>query len=198
MTPNLFIPTLKAKERQRLQNHLRRAREAHYADRLRAVLWSEQRQSVPDIAQLLGKHPSSIQRWLHDYLRFGLRGLTIRHSPGRPCAIDPDGEECLRQAVLVNPRDFGYRFTRWSAATLAEHLHREIHIPVSEDTVRRTLHRLRFSYKRPKLSLHHRRKRKEVRRAERERDAALKKRGSIPNVMFFCSRTSANSISIPA
>jgi transposase len=198
VTPTLFIPTLKRKERQRLENHLRRTRRAQYADRLRAVLWSEQRQSVTTTARLLGKHPSTVQRWLHDYRRFGLRGLDIGHSPGRPRMIDPDGEECLRRAALANPRDFGYRFTRWSVATLAEHLRRNLHSCISTDTVRRALHRLRFSYKRPKLSLRHRQNRRDVCRARRERDAALKKPPVPLNAMSSSLRTSVSSISIPA
>jgi transposase len=126
MTPVLFIPTLKRQERTRLENHLRRTRDVRYADRLRAVLWSSERCPVPEIGHRLGKHPSTVQRWLHAYRRSRIRGLELGKSPGRPRCIATDGEECLRQAVLTQPRDLNYRFTRWSSATLTAHL---FHLP---------------------------------------------------------------------
>jgi len=198
MTPVLFIPRLRYKERRRLENHLHRTRDARHADRLRAVLWSEQGQSTTQMARLLGKHSTTVQRWLHDYLRFGVRGLQPGRSPGRPRLLDADGEECLRQAVLTQPRDLGYRFTRWSAAMLAEHLHRAVHVRVSPFTVCRALHRLRFSYKRPKLSLRHRQNRRAVRWAAAQREAALKKGTGTPTGTSSSLKTSASSISIPA
>jgi len=197
MVPVLFIPTLKFKERRRLQNHLHRTREALYAERLRAVLWSEQAKSVSKIAKLLGRHNSTVQRWLHDYRRFGWRGLEVRQSPGRPRSIDADGEQCLREALASNPRDLGYRFTRWTAVTLGEHLYRETHTRVSELTILRTMKRMRYRYKRPKLSLRHRQDRRDVKRARIERDAAQKKPG-VPRIgSYFSSKMNASSISIP-
>lgn len=198
MTPILFIPTLKRNERTRIENHLRRTRDARYADRLRAVLWSSERCPVPEISNRLGKHPSTVQRWLHDYQRFRLRGLELGKSPGRPRSIDADGEECLRQAVLTQPRDLGYPFTRWTLATLAGHLRRELHVQIAQCSLSRTLHRLGFTYKRPKLCLRHRQSRRAVRRAKVIRDAALKKGLVTPSTTSSSLRTSASSISIPA
>jgi len=198
MTPVLFIPTLKKNERTRLENHLRKTRDVRYADRLRAVLWSAERCSVTEISRRLRNHPSTVQRWLHDYRRFRLRGLKLGQSPGRPRRIDADGEECLSQAVMTQPRELGYRFTRWSITTLTAHLFRELHVRVSEDTVRRTLHRLGFGYKRPKLSLRHRQSRRAVRQAKAARDAAAKKGLVTANATSSSLRTNASSISIPA
>jgi hypothetical protein len=62
----------------------------------------------------------------------------------------------------------------------------------------RTLHRLGFTYKRPKLCLHHRQSRRAVRRAKAMRDAALKKGLVTPSTTSSSLRTSASSISIPA
>lgn len=198
MTPILFVPTLKRNERTRLENHLRRTRDAKYADRLRSVLWSSERCSVPDISHRLGKHPSTVQRWLHDYRRFRLRGLKLGKSPGRPRSIDADGEECLRQAVLTPPRELGYPFSRWTLVTLAGHLRRELHVQIAPCSLSRTLHRLGFTYKRPKLCLRHRQSRRAVRQAKKARDAALKKGLVTPSDMSSSLKTSASSTSIPA
>jgi transposase len=196
--PTLFVPTLKTKERKRIENHLRRARETRYADRLRTVLWSEQRQSVSAIAALLHKHPTTVLLWLKDYLRFGLRGLTLGKSTGAPRKVDADADACLQEALARNPRDLGYRFNRWTLDTLAEHVRREVHVCVHPFTISRAVHRLGYSYVRPKYCLRHRQKRRDVRRARCERDAALKKVAAIQSAMFSFSKTSASSISIPA
>ncbi len=197
MVPVLFIPILKSKERHRLQDQLHRTRDARYSERLRSVLWSEQGKSVTEISRLLARHPSSVQRWLHDYRHFGVQGLKVGKSPGRPPAIDAEGLECLRQTLGCNRRDFDYPFTRWTAATLATHLYRQTHTRVCELTVLRTMKRMRYRYKRPKLSLRHRQNRRDVNRARIERDAALKKQSAIQTASSLSSKTNASFISTP-
>jgi hypothetical protein len=91
-------------------------------------------------------------------------------------------------------RDLGYRFNRWTRSTLAEHLCRSVHQCLCPMSVGRALHRLRYSYKRPKLSLKHRQNHRDVRRARKERDAPLKKPAWNQNGMFSSSRTNASFI----
>jgi transposase len=196
--PSLFVPTLKEQERRRLRNHLQRTHDPHYSAHLTAVLLSEGRMSVPGIARLLGRHPTSVSEWLKDYMRFGLRGLKVGKSPGRPRKVDEDGEACLAETLARNPRDLGYRFTRWTLATLAEHVSRRLHIRVHPMSISRALHRMEYAYKRPKHSLRHRQKRWDVARARRARNRASKKLAPAPSVTAFSSRTSASSICIPA
>jgi hypothetical protein len=64
--PRLFVPTLKEKERRRFRNHLQRSHDPHYSAHLTAVLLSERRMSVPSIARLLGRDPTSVSQWLKD------------------------------------------------------------------------------------------------------------------------------------
>jgi transposase len=196
--PTVFVPTLSKKERLRLQKAVRTAKNPKLRDRCRAVLWSEERKTTGEIARLLGINQTTPMRWIKDYLRFGFCELIPGKSPGRPKTVDAEGEAALSFALARNPRDLGYQFTRWTTATLAKHLYSAIHIVVSPSAVGRALKRLRYRYKRPKLSLKHRQNPGEVRRARRERDAALKKPLPTPTVMPFFSRTSVSSISIPA
>lgn len=195
--PTVFVPTLRKKERLRLQKAARSATNPKLRDRCRAILWSEERKTTGDIGRLLGLAATTPMRWIKDYLRFGFDGLIPAPIPGRPRSVDAEGEAVLRKALRKNPRDLGYPFTRWTTATLAQHLHSVIHTQVSPAAVGRALKRLGYRYKRPKLSLDHKQDPKEVRRARRERDAALKK--SPPNRIASpsSSRTSANSISTP-
>jgi transposase len=171
----LFVPTLKKYQRARIKRALAKARHPTYRDRLRAVLWSEQRYSISQIAGLLGKHPTTVLLWIKDYLRFGISGLAVGQIPGRPPLIDAEGKAVLERSLAKNPHDLGYVFTRWTLPTLCEHLYREAHVRVCMDTVRRHLHRMGYRYNRPKLSLTHRQNRREVARARRQRDWILKK-----------------------
>lgn len=196
--PTLFVHTLRSWEKARLLKEFKRARDPRYRDRLDAVLLSSESWSVPRIARAFGKAANTVQMWIHDFNRLGFDGLKVGQSPGRPRKIDADAEACLVDAVSQNPRDMGYRFTRWSLPLLAEHLYRELHVRVSPSCVSQALHRLRYAYKRPKHSLRHRQNRRKVCRVRRERDALLKKSSANPTAMSFSSKTSASSISIPA
>jgi transposase len=195
---SLFVRPLRHFERNQIQKALKRARDPQYRDRLDAVLLSDQRFSCERIALFLGKHSDTVRLWIRDYLRFGFDGLEVGKSPGRPRTIDRDGESCLRDALAQNPRDLGYRFTRWTLATLAEHLSLNVHVRVSTPVMSKTLCRLGYNYKRPKHSLRHRQNRRKVARVRRERDAALKNPWTLRTVTSSSSKTSANSISIPA
>jgi transposase len=182
----------------RLTKAARTSTSPKFRDRCRAILLSEDRKTPGQIAPFLKVHRITVQRWIKDYLRFGFQGLIPGKSPGRPPSVDSEGEIVLQKALAKNPRDMGYLFTRWTTHLLAEHLYRTTHARVSDDAVGRSLHRMRYRYKRPKLSLRHKQKRQEVRRARRERDAALKKSPVTPTDTSSCLKTNANSILIPA
>jgi transposase len=193
-----FVPRPRQKEIRRLEKALRESREPKFRDRCRAVLWSVDRRSIPEISALLGYHYTTIFGWFKDYRRFGIQGLYVGKSSGRPSQIDEDGEAALRQAVETNPRDLGYPFTRWTSSTLAEHLYRSVHVRVHPETVRRALKRLNYSYGRPKLSLKHKQNRRAVRATRRLRDTFLKKSPGTPTGTPSSFWTSASSTSTPS
>lgn len=195
---SVFVCPLRHFERSRIQKALKTAFDPQYRDRLDAVLLSDHGLSCERIGTLLGKHSDTVRLWIKDYQRFGFDGLEVGKSPGRPRMIDRDGEQCLREALEQNPRDMGYRFTRWTLSTLIEHLYQRVHVRVSEPVMSKTLRKMGYSYKRPKHSLKHRQNRRDVARARRERDAALKNPWVLRTGMSSSSKTSANSISIPA
>ena len=146
--PTVFVPTLRKKERLRLQKAIRSATCPKLRDRCRAILWSLDGQTTGEIARLLGLAATTPMRWIKDYLRFGFKGLIPEPIPGRPRSIDAEGEAALLDALRKNPHDLGYLFTRWTTATLAEHVRSVIHTPVSPAAVGRALKRLRDRYNR--------------------------------------------------
>jgi len=196
--PTVFVPPLRDKERLRLQKAARSSGDPRIRERCRAILWSEEGKTTGQIGRLLGIASTTPMRWVKDYLRFGFLGLVPDKSPGRPRMVDADGEAALQVVIRANPRDLGYRFTRWTLATLAEHLTSVLHTTVSAFAVGSALERLRYRYKRPKLSLKHKQDPRSVRRAKRELRDAQKKSLPRPVATPSSFKTNASSISIPA
>ena len=181
----LYAGKLGKRERQRLESARDAATDAKYRDRCRAILWSAEGKAVPEIAEQLDVHRTTAQRWLKDYLRFGLDGLEIGKSTGRPPKVDQEVEAVILRAVHENPLDLGYAFSRWTASTMTAHVARETHVHVHPGTIRRAMKRLQLSYKRPKLSLKHKQDKVARRKAKRARDKAIKEAIAEPDDHVF-------------
>ena len=194
----LFVGVLRKKHRERLERAVHKTREARFRDRCRAILWSSDGVRCSEIAQRLSVDPTTVARWIKDYRRFGFDGLKLGKHPGRPPKIDKDAKASLRHALSHHPRDLGYSLATWTLRALQDHLRKTVHVQVNIETVRQALKKLGYRHKRPKLSLKHKQNPAEVKRARRERDAALKKGLPLPTDTHSFTKTSASSISIPA
>jgi len=115
----------------------------------------------------------------------GIASLFMGTSPGAPPKANEEVRAALAQALGANPQKLGYPFTRWTAALLAEHIRRRLHVELSTDTIYRTLHRMGYRYLRPKLDLKHKQDPQEVRRAKRQKALAQKKSMPAPvNILW--------------
>lgn len=196
--PSLFVKPLRKNHRERLQRAVRETDEGKFRDRCRSILWSSERCSCSEIASRLDVHHTTVMRWIQDYQRFGLDGLRVGKSPGRPPKLDEEGLTVLVEALGKHPRDFGYARATWTATLLRDHVFQVIHVYVHPETIRRTLRSIGYRHKRPKLSLKHKQDPKAVRRAKRQRNNAIKKPPQTPSDMSSSIKTSVNSISTPA
>jgi len=73
----IYLP---AEQREMLEK-ARRIRTTNLSERCLAVLLSDRGQSVPVIAESIGRHEHTIRSWLKAYLQDGIEGL--RHTPIR-------------------------------------------------------------------------------------------------------------------
>lgn len=194
----LFVGSLRKSQRDRLERAARKTKDARFRDRCRAMLWSSEGERCSQIAQRLSVDPTTVARWMKDYRRFGFAGLKMGKSPGRPPLVDAEARAALVHALDHHPRDLGYELATWTLKALQDYLRKTVHVHVHTETVRKALKKLGYRHKRPKLSLKHRQDPADVKRARRERDAALKKGPPLPTSAPLSTRTSANSISIPA
>lgn len=197
MSQPFFVRSLSRAECKAIRKLRKRPPNVEVYRRTQAVHFSSEGLKVQQIAEIVGRSRVSVTRWLHEFDRRGLLALWPGKSTGRPPKADADFQAALIEAVEQNPRDLGYPFTRWSVDLLTEHLHRKLHVDISCSTVYNSLKRMGYRYGRPKLDLKHRQAPKEVRRAKRQKKAALKKRKPAPVVVLSRIVTKQNSTSIP-
>lgn len=196
MSQSFFVRSLSRPERKAIEKLRKRPPNLAVYRRVQAVHFSSQRLKVQQIAEIVGRSRFSVTRWLHEFNEHSLTALWPGKSTGRPPKADADFQAALVAAVEQNPQDLGYPFTRWSVDLLGQHLRRKLHVDVSYSTVYNILKRLGYRYGRPKLDLKHRQDPKDVKRAKRQKKAALKKRKPAPVVVLSRIVTKRNSTSI--
>jgi len=197
MSRPFFVRSLLRAERKAIQKLRKHPPNVEVYRRTQAVHFSSKGLKVQQIAEIVGRSRISVTRWLHEFEKYGLAALWPGKSTGRPPKADADFQTALVGAIEQNPQDLGYPFTRWSVDLLTEHLRRKLHVDVSCSTVYNSLKRLGYRYGRPKLDLKHRQDPKDVRRAKRQKKAALKKRKPAPVVVLSRIVTKRNSTSTP-
>lgn len=140
-------------DRAALEEALQRTRGVGEWRRLQAVRLLADGREAPEVAQVLGCSASSVYYWAEDWREAGLEGLAASpHAGGRPRRLDMAAEATLEQALADDPQAHGYAATDWTAPLLRTELAQRGH-DLSERTLRRTLHRLGWRWKRPKYVL---------------------------------------------
>jgi transposase len=114
-----------------------------------AILLVADGQSVAAVARALGCTDQSVQNWIHRFVREGVAGLAEGTHRGAAPRLDEQGVAALEELVASDPQQAGYHTTGWTAALLQTALAQRGFL-VSDTTVRRTLRRRNWRWKRPK------------------------------------------------
>jgi transposase len=120
---------------------------SNLSERCLAVLLSDRGQSVPVIAESIGRHEHTIRSWLKAYLRDGIEGLKNTPPPGRSNRKEHEALMILQPVLAKHPSDYGYLEAGWSTHLLVDYLHKQ-GLEASESTVKRALKRGGWVYKR--------------------------------------------------
>lgn len=120
--------------------------------RYHAIVLLEQGLGVRQVAQALDCHPSSVYRWLAAWQQEQVSGLAEAPRPGRARRLDVAGEHLLEVLLGDDPQTRGYHATGWTVALLRTEL-AAAGYTASARTIRRTLHRRGWRWKRPKYVL---------------------------------------------
>ena len=120
--------------------------------RAQLILLSSQGYPVAELAPLQGWSATTIYQWLDRFDEEGPAGLYDRPRSGRPRSLDEETETeaVIEELLLEPPTQQGYTRTYWTVGLLGVHLEREAGLAVCGETLRTTLQRLDFRWKRPR------------------------------------------------
>ncbi len=120
--------------------------------RLQAVRLLAEGHEAPEVAQVLGCSASAVYYWADDWRQAGLAGLAEGPHVGRTRRINSEAETLLEHLLSEEPQAHGYTATDWTTPLVRTELAQQ-GVEASEHTLRRTLHRLGYRWKRPKYLL---------------------------------------------
>ena len=121
--------------------------------RMRAIELLAEGRRPEAVAAALGCARASVYAWAKAWREMGLSGLQEGPRSGRKRSLERRAELLLEELLAEgNPQSRGYRSSSWTIPMLRSELAKAGYV-VSERTVRRTLKRLGFRWKRPKYVL---------------------------------------------
>ena len=146
--------TLTYWQRRQLERQLRSTRDARVYRRTLAVLEVAHGEPVASVARRLRVTPQAVYHWVATYDRDPAPdALADRDRAGRPRLLTPSDRGLLRELLGRSPQEMGYFAAQWTVPLLREHLTRRTGRPFSDDTLRRELQRLRYTWKRSRYTL---------------------------------------------
>jgi transposase len=133
----------------RFRTELKRSRNSSVYKRATALLAANQGVTVSDIASLLGVTRQTVYNWIDAYSG-NQRSANLNDAPrsGRPRLLTEAVDASIVTALESSPADFGYSSDRWNASTLRTHVSPLLSQEISNETLRRRLHRIGYSWKR--------------------------------------------------
>lgn len=140
---------LTKEQREELEGASRQARRVRQWGRYQAILRLDDGESVPTIARALDVGKSTVRKWQQQWQQRGMAGIRERFLPGAPRQVPPPAETQIRTWLAGSPLDDGFTATNWTITLLGTALARTGTL-VSPSTLRRTLKRLGYRWKRPK------------------------------------------------
>lgn len=130
------------KQKSKLSKQLKSAKGRREADRIRAVLAYDAGEAASAIARFFFVDESTVRLWLKDYEEQGPDDFTKSKNSGKPSSLDDKQEEALKAELESRL----YRTTR----EIIQFVQRRFQVTFSLSGMTKLLHRLGFSYKKPK------------------------------------------------
>ena len=145
--------SLREDERAALREAQARSPKVRHWRRYQAVLLRADGVPVTAVARDLGCSEASVTNWTTAWRTEGVAGVAEGVHRGAERRLVPAAEAALHALLVAgDPQAHGYAAANWTAALLRTELEKR-GWPVAERTVRRTLHRLGWRWKRPKYVL---------------------------------------------
>lgn len=123
------------------------------AMRAHMILLSAEGYTVPEIVEIHKTTNITVYKWFDRFDQHGPEGLYDLPRSGRPPKVTKEVEEEIEEAMDEPPTASGYNCTIWTTALLRAHIEETLGVEVCADTIRRTLHRLGYRWRRPRWAV---------------------------------------------
>lgn len=146
--------TLTAWQRRRLRRQLRTTRDAQVYRRTLAILEIASGKPIAQVARLVGVSRRTVYYWVESYgVHHDPVDLVPEARPGRPTLWTDQRRTLLQELLSGSPTERKYEAGNWTVPLLQEELGHATGIHFSEDTIRRQLHQMGYTWKRPRYRL---------------------------------------------
>jgi transposase len=132
-----------AKLRNAVRQHVSSSREQRYCYRALCVLLIAEGHRPNQVAEWLGEHTRTLERWRKRFADNGLDGLMDETSPGRPPRLSSDEWKRLQCELAQLPAAFGLEGKKWQGKLLQTHLSTQYGIDFSLRQCQRLLKQYR-------------------------------------------------------
>jgi transposase len=123
MAERVFVRDLEPVEGNKLLSIIRRGSGSVVRwRRSQIVLWSAQRMSVAQIAEIAFTSPDRVREVIHNFNADGFDSLAPKYAGGRPPKFTLPERQQIKKVGLSRPSDHGLPFSTWSLSKLAEFL----------------------------------------------------------------------------
>jgi transposase len=139
-------------------------------DRLEMVRLADAGWNIPKIARHLQFHEQTVRKYIKEFLAGGFDRLPDRPRPGPRPKVTEEVLSALERRIDQSDRT-------WTTPQLVQWLDGEFSVRVHPDHLARLLHKRRFSWKRTKRSVSHKRKDPDLQAAKEAELEVLKKSG---------------------
>jgi transposase len=148
---------LSRRERLLLEQVMADTHDARTIQRAYGLLWLDEGEAVQDIAVRLGVSRQTVYNWVERFSARKGRALEARladaERSGRPCTVQGIIDPLIEAVIDVDPHEFGYRATVWTAPLLVGYLADHHQLRASCQSVRLAIARLKMRWKRPRHQL---------------------------------------------
>ncbi len=131
-----------AQLRDAVRKQVGHSREKKACYRAFCLLMILQGQRISDLAEALGEHTRTIERWRKRFNEQGIDGLLDDTSPGRPSRLSSDDMAAVANDLRSPPSEFGLEGKQWRGKQLQAHLKHHYNVELSLRQCQRLLKRL--------------------------------------------------------
>jgi len=131
-----------AQLRDAVRKQIGKSRERRACYRAFCLLMILHGQKVSDVAEALGEHTRTLERWRKRFNDEGLDGLMDDTSPGRPSRLSEQAMNALLHDIKIPPSELGLPGGQWRGKQLQQRLTEHYRVDLSLRQCQRLLKKL--------------------------------------------------------